>query len=49
MPREHKVANGDKLVEACLGVTCALVEVTYVVYQADRASECAIPVALNAA
>ncbi len=30
MPREHKFAIGDKLVEACLGVTCALVEATYI-------------------
>src|SRR5208283_4672429 len=30
MPREHKFAIGDKLVEACLDVTCALVEATYV-------------------
>jgi hypothetical protein len=30
MPREHKFAIGDKLVEACLEVTCALVEATYV-------------------
>lgn len=29
MPREHKFALGDKLVEACLEVTCALVEATY--------------------
>ena len=30
MPREHKFAIGDKLVEACLDVTCTLVEATYV-------------------
>lgn len=30
MPRDHKFAIGDKLVEACLDVTCALVEATYV-------------------
>ena len=30
MPREHKFAIGDKLVEACLDVTCALVEATYI-------------------
>lgn len=30
MPREHKFALGDKLVEACLDVTCALVEASYV-------------------
>jgi hypothetical protein len=30
MPREHKFAIGDKLVEACLDVTCGLVEATYV-------------------
>ncbi len=30
MPREHKFAIGDKLVEACLEVTCTLVEATYV-------------------
>lgn len=29
MPREHKFAIGDKLVEACLDVTCALVDATY--------------------
>ena len=28
MPREHKFAIGDKLVEACLDVTCTLVEAT---------------------
>jgi hypothetical protein len=30
MPREHKFAIGDKLVEACLDVTCGLLEATYV-------------------
>lgn len=29
MPREHKFAIGDKLVETCLDVTCALVDATY--------------------
>jgi len=29
MPREHKFAIGDKLVEACLEVTCDLVEASY--------------------
>jgi hypothetical protein len=30
MPREHKFALGDKLVEPCLEATCALVVATYV-------------------
>jgi hypothetical protein len=30
MPREHKFALGDKLLEACLQVTCMLVEATYI-------------------
>jgi hypothetical protein len=30
MPREHKFAIGDELVEACLDVTCGLVEATHV-------------------
>jgi hypothetical protein len=30
MPRDHKFALGDKWVEACLEVTCVLVEATYV-------------------
>ena len=29
MPRHHKFTLGDKLVEACLGVTCTLVDATY--------------------
>ena len=29
MPREHKFAIGDRLVETCLEVTCALVDATY--------------------
>jgi len=29
MPRAHKFALGDKLAEACLEVTCALVDATY--------------------
>jgi hypothetical protein len=37
MPREHKFAIGDKLVEACLDVTCALVEATYTPRQARAA------------
>jgi hypothetical protein len=30
MPREHKFAIGERLVDGCLDVTCALVEATYV-------------------
>jgi hypothetical protein len=30
MPREYKFALGDKLTEACLHVTCLLVEATYI-------------------
>lgn len=29
MPREHRFALGDRLVETCLAVTCALVDATY--------------------
>ncbi len=29
MPREHKFAIGEKLVETCLDVTCLLVEASY--------------------